>query len=149
MKISFRILLINFVTVVLILSSATIAFYSIMYNVLASQQSQQLINSANNFIYIYRGSVMETEDEFLSFQPNELERYLFSGRLNTPNIDFIFELSDKNGNEILRKTYNKKVYIPEKKFGVKEFLEYNPYVVTFNQTTQDGKSYLFGEVLTS
>ena len=32
---------------------------------------------------------------------------------------------------------------------MKEFLEYNPYVVTFNQTTQDGKSYLFGEVLTS
>ena len=149
MKISFRILLINFVTVVLILSSATIAFYSIMYNVLASQQSQQLINSANNFIYVYRGSVMETEDEFLAFQPNELERFLSTAKLNTSNIDFIFELSDKNGDDILRKSYNKKVYIPDKKFGVKDFLDYNPYVITFNQTTQDGRSYLFGKALTS
>ncbi len=149
MKISFRILLINFVTVVLILTSATIAFYSIMYNVLASQQSQQLINSSKNFIYIYRGGIMETEDEFLGFQPNELEKCLTTGKLNTSNIDFIFELSDESGNEILRKSYNKKVYIPEKKFSVKEFQEYNPYTVILNQSSSDGTYYLFGKVLTN
>jgi signal transduction histidine kinase/CheY-like chemotaxis protein/HAMP domain-containing protein len=149
MKISFRILLINFVTVVLILSSATIAFYSIMYEILTNQQSKQLINSANNFIYIYRSGLMESEDEFLSLPPNDLEGYLTSGRLNTSNIDFIFELSDKNPNDIERISSNKKIYMPEKKFGVKDFLEYNPYVVTLKQTEPDGQTYLFGKVLSN
>lgn len=148
MKISFRLLLINFVTVVLILSSATIAFYTIMYNILTSQQSRQLINSANNFIYAYRSGVLEIEDEFLSIQPADLDKMFALKKLNASNIDFIFEISETGTDKISRSLSKKEIYIPDKKFGIKEFLSYNPYAIVLKHESS-GKKYLFGQILSA
>ncbi|MCH7516366.1 MAG: hypothetical protein IIB08_04455 [Bacteroidetes bacterium] len=65
MKISIRIILINFVVVVLIMGSSVTAFYSVLYKTLSSQKSNSLISSANNFVYAYRSKILEAEDELL------------------------------------------------------------------------------------
>ena len=65
MKISYRILFITFAVVVLIIGSSAFTFYSIMYNVLSSQQSKYLGNSVDNFSYLYREVFQNTEDDFL------------------------------------------------------------------------------------
>ncbi|HAB52089.1 MAG TPA: hypothetical protein DCE80_07980, partial [Ignavibacteriales bacterium] len=93
MKISYRILFINFFVVVLIIGSASFAFYSIMYNVLTSQQSKYLLKSSNDFIFAYNETFQNTEDDF-----NQLSRTeLFSGeRLKSTSIDFILEQDSKN-----------------------------------------------------
>jgi hypothetical protein len=49
MKISYRILLINFAVVVAILASSALVIYSVMYNIVSSQQSRYLVNSARFF----------------------------------------------------------------------------------------------------
>ena len=88
MRISFRILLINFVIVVLVLGIAAVAFYSTMYKVLTSQQSQHLLSSANSFIYAYQAKLIEAEDEFLSFVSDDLNKILWNKKLSARNIDF-------------------------------------------------------------
>jgi len=92
MRISLRILLINFVIVALILGSSVFAFYSVMYNVLISQQSRQLVSATNNFIYVLRSIIIECEDEFLALSPNEVETILQTNNLRTNNIDFIVQM---------------------------------------------------------
>lgn len=126
MKISYRILIINFVIVVLILGSSAVAFYSIMYKVLSSQQSKYLINSANEFIYTYRGFIQDSEDEFNIMLNNNPEN-LFSGNLKgLKTLDFIFEV-DKSGSEnIIKKSFDANVINGSKCYTLNDFVNYNP-----------------------
>lgn len=142
MRISSRILLINFAIVVLILGSSAFAFYSIMYNVLTSQQSKYLLSSANNFIYSYRESLQETEYDFL-YVHKEGEGLASSAAL-TKNLDFILSLSD-DGNV---KPVNSKefVQIPESSFNLDEFLAANPFAI-IKSYTSDNKTFYFGRIL--
>jgi len=144
MKIRYRILIINFAIVVLIIGSSAAAFYSIMYNALTSQRSQYLLRSANDFIYAYREMLQDTEDDFLysiknpsgtSIPPNE------------KNIDFVFEAS-RDGNLISR--YSKDfVYLPQKKFSVKEFISGNPSAIVKKYVDGKGKTYFYGRILSN
>ncbi|HLG32495.1 MAG TPA: response regulator [Ignavibacteriaceae bacterium] len=149
MKISLRILLINFVIVVLIVGSAAIAFYSIMYNVLASQQSQHLVRSASNFIYAYRTEILETEDEFLSFSADDVSQFLSAEKIQNSKIDFIIESEDHDLSNFKRIAISKNVYVPGKKFGLKEFIEYNPFALILEYKTTDRGRYFFGRILTN
>ena len=76
MKISFRILFINFAIVVVILISSAVAYYSIMYNVLTSQQSKYLLNSVNDFVYSYREIMQNADDDFSVLVGNDPSRVL-------------------------------------------------------------------------
>ncbi len=137
MKISLRILLINFIIVVLIISSAAIGFYSIMYEVLSSQQSRHLINSANNFIYAYRSKILETEDEFLALTPEKVSRVLNNRKLTNDTLDFVLETSGGDFSPFRRIACSEKIYIPDKNFGLKEFIDYNPYVLILGYTSEE------------
>jgi signal transduction histidine kinase/CheY-like chemotaxis protein/HAMP domain-containing protein len=144
MKIRYRILIINFAIVVLIIGSSAVAFYSIMYNALTSQRSQYLVRSANDFIYAYRELVQDTDDDFLYAIKNSTN---LSVSLNEKNIDFIFEAS-KSGNLI--KQYSKDfVYIPQKSFSVEEFISNNPSAIVKKYVDENGKTYFYGRVLSN
>ncbi|NNG27244.1 MAG: response regulator, partial [Ignavibacteriaceae bacterium] len=147
MKISLRILLINFIIVVLIISSAAIVFYSIMYNVLSSQQSRQLINSANNFIYAYRSKMVETEDEFLALTPENVSTFLNNRKLTNDKLDFVLEISDAEFAPFSRIAYSEKIHVPDKNFGLKEFVNYNPYVLILEYISEEKIKYYYGIVL--
>lgn len=112
MKISYRILIINFAIVVVILGSSAIAFYSIMYNVLSSQQSKYLLNASNNFIYNMRNMLQDADDEFQYIVNNNIENAINSPYLNTKNIDFILETKDKNSEVFIKKLLNKIFFFP-------------------------------------
>ena len=134
MRISFRIILINFVIVVLVLGSAAFAFYSAMYKVLTSQQSRHLLSSANSFIYAYRTKLIETEDEFMSVFANDLGIVLNKKKLEAENIDFILERETSDPNTVLRYACSERIHLPASNFNLNEFLEFNPYVIvaTYN-----------------
>ena len=98
MKISLRILLINFLIVVLILGSSFFVFYNIVYDVLTSSQTRNLRQSANNFIYVYRTLQSDTEDDFISIYSRGIEKFWNGQTLQIKNIDFILELgNEKDG----------------------------------------------------
>ncbi len=149
MRISFRILLINFVIVVLVLGSAAVAFYSTMYEVLTSQQSQNLLNSANSFIYAYQAKLIESEDAFLSVVADDLDKILNKRKLSARNIDFIIEQNVNDTNKILRYACNEQVYLPGNNFNLTEFLELNPYTLKLKYNAENGKEYFFGRILST
>ena len=91
MKISYRILIINFAIVVLILGSSAFAYYSIMYNVLTSQQSKYLLNSVNDFVFAYREESQNTDDDFSALIKTGLESKFNESELKDKKVDFILE----------------------------------------------------------
>jgi signal transduction histidine kinase/DNA-binding response OmpR family regulator/HAMP domain-containing protein len=147
MKITYRILIINFAIVFLVIGSAAFAFYSIMYSVLTSQHSKYLLNSTNDFIYAYREAIDNTEEDFLYLLKNGINQKISSPKLIEKNIDFIFKANPAKF--IIYKSYNEYVYVPDKTFELEEFITYNPFAVIKTYKTEDGSSYYYGRIINS
>jgi signal transduction histidine kinase/CheY-like chemotaxis protein len=147
MKITYRILIINFAIVFLVIGSAAFAFYSIMYTVLTSQHSKYLLNSTNDFIYAYRGLIDNTEEDFLYLMKNGIDQKLPSQQLFEKNIDFI--LKSDPSKFITNKLFNEKVYAPEKLNSLDEFKAYNPLAVIKSHNNKDGSTYYYGRIIDS
>ena len=142
MKISYRILLINFAIVVLIIASSAFAFYSIMYNTLTSQRSRYLIKSANDFIYSYREMLQETEYEFQHYIKNSPDSYTLQ---NFQNIDFV--LSEVNKDNLSKEFSGESIYLPKNNFSLEEFIKANPHSVVKKYIDEDGNVYYYGRLL--
>jgi signal transduction histidine kinase/CheY-like chemotaxis protein len=147
MKLSLRILLINFTVVVIILGSATFAFYSIMYNVLASQQSKNLQNSLNEFLYTYRGLLQDSEDDFYKIENEHKDIFTSSGSL-TRNLDFIIETRSSK-DKASRWIGKKEVIFPGGDFSIEKFLADNPFVTLNNYKNNSGATYYYGRLLSA
>ena len=147
MKITYRILIINFAIVFLVIVSAAFAFYSIMYSVLTSQHSKYLLNSTNDFIYVYRESIDNTEQDFLYLLKNGINQKFSSQQLFEKNIDFIFKTNPST--VIINKSYKENVYVPDKIFSLEKFLTDNPFAVTKTYKNEDGSTYYYGRIIDS
>lgn len=147
MKISLRILLINFLIVVLILGSSFFVFYSIVYDVLTSSQTRNLRQSANNFIYVYRTLQSDTEDDFFSIYNRGIEKFWDEQTLQLKNIDFILELGNEKEEMISKHLTKNYIILPEKEFNIREFKSYNPYLMIMNFSAPDGKKYVYGRAI--
>ncbi len=145
MKISFRILLINFLIVALILGGSAFAFYTIMYEVLTNQQSKYLLNSANDFLYSFRELNQNLDDEFLSYIQNSKSVDVKSNW----KLDFIFK-EDFNDKNIQPKKVNKDiVYLPNKPVTIQLFLKDNPYTLVKKYKSDDGTIYYYGKTFST
>ncbi len=149
MKISYRILLINFAIAALILVSSAIAFYSIMYNVLSSQQSKYLLNSANDFIYAYRGLLQDTDDEFHYLVNNDIEKEFTNSLSNTNNIDFIFETQSISSNTILRKALKENVSFPSTVQTIDDYKKNIPLAILKPFKSSNGHYYYYGRIISN
>ncbi len=150
MKISYRILFINFAIVFLIIGSSVFTFYSIMYNVLSSQQSKYLSNSESNFIYVYQEILQNTEDDFLFLIKNN--QNLSTKTLEIPdeypgkNIDFIFS-QDKLSKTFIKIYSKENIYFPQDQFSLENFLEKNPLAIVKNYKTKGDNEYYYGRII--
>lgn len=145
MKISYRILFINFFVVVLIIGSASFAFYSIMYNVLTSLQSKYLLKSSHDFILAYNETFQKTADDFAQLSKSEL---FYPDRLKSTSIDFILEKDLKNAKFFSRSAAKEGVNLSLKTSSLEEFIGNNPSAVIKNHTFPDGSSVYYGRLLT-
>ena len=102
MKINHRIILVNLLIVAIVLGSAAIAFYSIMYNTLTTQQSKIIASSSRNFIFTYRSFIDDIDEEFWTIKNSNPElffdRAIIVGNLN----DFFLEASTTDSAIIIR-----------------------------------------------
>ena len=144
MKISLRIILINFVVVVMIMGGSAIAFYSIMYRTLSSQKSQSLINSANNYIYAFRSKQLEAEDEFLSLTAKNLNSPFLSKELRTTVLDYVLKADLKNPEWITKSSSRSSINLPNKPFTLDKFFDYNPFAVLSEIRDSLSGVYYFG-----
>lgn len=101
MKISFRILLINFIVVVLVFASSTIVYYSLTTKLISLQQTKTLLNSANDFVFNFQAVVQELEEDYLGLK-NQKEFYTIPD-IEKTSIDFLFKV--KNSEVILPEFY--------------------------------------------
>ena len=149
MKINHRIILVNLLIVVIVLGSAAIAFYSIMYNTLTAQQSKIIISSSRNFIFTYRSFLDNIDEEFLTLKNNNpeffFERPFIAGNLN----DFFLEASTLDSNLILRHSSKSFIQIPKQNFTIDEFIKLNPYaIINVKNITPDRICY-FGKIISN
>jgi signal transduction histidine kinase/CheY-like chemotaxis protein/HAMP domain-containing protein len=147
MKISFRILFINFAIVAVILISSAVAYYSIMYNVLTSQQSRYLLNSANDFIYSYREVMQNADDDFAAIANNSLNQVFNRNELLDKNVDFILQQSGSPDGYITRKICKKNVYVSNQKFTLQEFLKNNPSAIVKTFKENNGQIIYYGKII--
>ncbi len=147
MKISYRILIINFAIVALILGSSAIAFYSIMYNVLSSQQSKYLLNSANEFNYTFRSLVQDIQDEF-RFAENNNPGSLFNRSADSfKDIDFIFETAG-NSDIITAKFLKNSIEFSNSIRTIGDFNRKYPYSIMLKTSLPGGQLCYYGMIFT-
>lgn len=145
MKIIYRILFINFFVVVLIVASASFAFYSIMYNVLTSQQSKFLLKSSNDFLLAYNETFQNTIDDFNKLSKSELFN---EDVLELTDIDFILKEDNKNPNLISNVVVKQGVNLSKQIFTISNFIDDNPSAVIKRHTFSDGITVHYGRLLT-
>lgn len=146
MRINHRIILVNLLIVAIVLGSAAIAFYTIMYNTLTSQLSQNIVNTSRNFNFIYRSYIDDLDNEFYTLvnkNPELLfERPALIGNLN----DFYLESSFADSQKINRHAVKNYVQIPQHNFNVTEFIKLNPYAVIIKQISNE-RIFYYGKIL--
>lgn len=144
MKISIRIILINFVVVVLIMGSSVTAFYSVLYKTLSSQKSNSLISSANNFIYAYRSKILEAEDELLSMISNNINDVFRYRHLRTNSLDFVLEVNSDHPQKIVKYSISSDISFSKTPRNLEQFFKYNPYAIGAEYQTPDGRLFYYG-----
>lgn len=143
MKISFRILLINFTVVVIILLSAATVFYSLIFNTLNSQKTKNLINSSNSFIYTFQKLLSDLDDELLFFVENKNQNK--SALLNSKTLDFVI-LVKSDESTIENIFLSKNVLTNTEVKTIQKFLEINPLAVV-KKKNFEGLTYYYGKIL--
>lgn len=143
MKISFRILLINFTVVVIILLSAATVFYSLIFNTLNSQQTKNLINSSNSFIYTFQKLLSDLDDELLFFVENKSQNK--SDLLNSKTLDFVI-LAKSDESTIENFSLSKNALINPEVKTIQKFLEINPLAV-IKKRKFEGQTLYYGKIL--
>jgi signal transduction histidine kinase/DNA-binding response OmpR family regulator/HAMP domain-containing protein len=149
MKISFRILFINFAIVAVILISSAAAFYSIMYNVLTTQQSKYLLNSVNDFVYAYREITQNADDDFTFIINNDLGKVLEQKEPLSKNIDFVLMQSGDSRGYIIKNVCKSNVYISNHQFTITDFLKNNPSAIVRTFRGNDNRMFYYGKIITA
>ena len=151
MKISFRILLINFVIVALIFISSTIAFYTLTKKIILFQNTKVLSNSVSDFSLAFGSVLQDTENDFL----NLLAGGKLSGDLGLSGnveiekykLDFIFTLNpDSSLNPDFFFFKPSVIYSGVSDFN--SFVSNNPGALIKEYRTRQGNTYFFGRILT-
>lgn len=149
MKISHRIILVNLLIVAIVLGSSAIAFYSIMYNTLTTQQSKIIKNASRNFILNFRTFTDDIDEEFWTIV-NDNPELLFQRNLLTGNTnDFYLEADVSDSSRIIRYSSKNQIQIPKQIFTIAEFIQLNPYAIINVKKTAPGRICYFGKVISN
>jgi len=147
MKISYRLLFINFVIVLLILSLSGIAFYSIFNNVITSQQSKHLVSATNSFAYQLESAFQDVDQEFfLLYQkakPYGFDKKLFEGS----KLDFVFVLQKDSLIDANSSYFSGLVSIPGEKISYAEFQNSNPFTIIKRYNLKSGSLLCYGRII--
>lgn len=145
MKINARLLLINFLVVAIILGGTAVAFYSIVAELLTSQESKRLLISTNDFLNVMEDQFREM-DNFISTQTAEsaeLDIDNFFPEADSP-VDFVFKI--KNDSLILPANIkaNSAIQTLPGIFSLTDFVAVNPYLLIRNIQNDAGEALYYG-----
>ncbi|MCE1188564.1 MAG: ATP-binding protein [Ignavibacteria bacterium] len=145
MKISYRILAINFLTLFIIISGSAIAFYSVLYNVLTTQQSKHLLSTANDFVYDLESRIDESERSFIQLLPVINNPELLQKRsFEVKNIDFVLKTGSAKSPRPQLIFSRGNIGIPLGVYSLQDFFITNPYLILRSYTSKAGEEYIYG-----
>lgn len=147
MKIGLRILLINFLIVVVIITSAAVAFYSLMYNVISQKQTEQLLFSVNNFTFRLNEELQATDEAFHNFSSKYSDVSLASDLENEDYLDFVFQTASKESFYVVKKTGKRNLISLLQNNDLKIFFSQNPYLLIREYQDEDGSYYYYGRII--
>lgn len=145
MKINARILLINFLVVSIIIGGSAVSFYSIVEELLTSQESKKLLNSTNDFLNLLESQFREM-DQFIGEKLSQDSAFTFQKfevRNDSP-VDFVFSIANDSlifPNNVAANSFIQK---PTGIFSIKEFASINPYLLIRNIKTENNKLLYYG-----
>lgn len=131
------------------MGGAGAAFYSIMFNVLTSQQAKYLTNSTNSFAYSLETYKQDIEEEAALFLSNEI--------LNTSNksvfdkyrsLDFIFKVVDDSLINLETLMASPLMNIPRGMVSIRELQKANPLLLISSFTNNKEEKYYYGKLIT-
>ena len=127
--------------------ASTFVFYSLAGRVLTQQQSKSILNSANDFAFVFQNEFSKIEEEFRSISPyiGNFNRI----NLDSTSIDFCFTLV----NDSLINTREFKVksesYLNIRSSSFRQFFSDNPNVVLRYAQFPNGKTVYYGNQISS
>ena len=147
MKISYRLLFINFVIVLLILGASGFAFYSILNNIISSQQSKHLLNSTNSFVYQLESTFQDIDREFFLLHPGKKTLLPEVKRFSGTKLDFVFSLSKDSTISVDDSYFSGIVTLPGDKFSLREFLSSNPFIILKKFSLEKETTLYYGRII--
>ncbi len=124
MKINAKLFLLTFTIITLVSVASAFIYHTLTQQLLQSQQSKALVNSANDFIFAFQDLIENIDEEY-----QQVVRP--SGKIHdNSHLDFIFETNSDS--LVIRKSFKIKsnVNIYTNVSSMREFLKYNTNLVT-------------------
>lgn len=154
MKLNARLILFSFVIVVVTSSASAIIYYSLTDSLFSRYQSQSILNSTNDFIFVFETALQQTEYDakkiFSSVAKGMNSQKKFNKiNLDSTSIDFMFTLENDsliNMNHFNRNK-NSNINISSKSF--RQFFIDNPNVILNYSSLNNGDIVYYGRVLDS
>lgn len=147
MKLKYRLILITFLIVLLISVTSTFIFYSLAGRLLIQQQSKNILNSTNDFVFVLQNELNKAEEDFKLIAP--LINNFNQIQLDSTAIDFCFTLVNDsliNTREFKLKT---KSFLNIRSSSFRQFFSDNPNVILRYFQFLDGKTVYYGNQISS
>ena len=127
--------------------ASTFVFYSLAGRVLTQQQSKSILNSANDFAFVFQNEYLKMEEEFRSVFPHGGNFNKIN--LDSTSIDFCFTLVNDsliNAREFKIKSES---YLNIRSSSFRQFFSDNPNVVLRYAQFPNGKTVYYGNQISS
>ncbi len=150
MKINVRLLLINFIIVLVVTLTSTAVYYSVTNSFFKTQNSKILLNSANDFIFTIQSEISKIDENFNSFLNSKKKNLQTSNYLiNKNEFDFVFQAKNDsliNKNSFI--VFNNQI-LNSKARRITEFIKENPNVILRKTKLENSETYYYGKIITS
>ena len=141
MKINVKLFLLTFAIITIVSGTSAFIYNILTHQLLKSQQSKALVNSANDFIFEFQKIIQNIDEDF----QNSL---VLNSDINAMELDFLFQVnsdSTLNKSTLLRKS-NTNLYTDVK--NLSDFLKFNTNLIVKNISIPDGQDY-YGRIINS
>lgn len=147
MKLNTRLILFSFVIVAVTSAASAIIYYSLTDSLFSRYQSQSILNSTNDFIFVFETSLQQIEYDVRKISP--AVKNINKINLDSTNIDFLFTLVNDSLINMNRFKQNKNSNLNINSRSFRQFFIDNPNVILSYSRFSDDEIIYYGKVLDS
>ncbi|MFA3784205.1 response regulator [Melioribacteraceae bacterium 4301-Me] len=147
MRLSVRLLIFAFVIVLFVSVASLFIFYSLTSKLLTDRQTQDVLNSANDFVFAFQNSIEKVDEDFHKIYT--AAQSINKLNLDSTSIDFVFALI--NDSLIDKKNFQvkKSAYLNISVNTISQFFNQNQSAVLRYQQIPKGNIVYYGKIINS